>query len=307
MKKTLLAVAVLACSATAHAESIGMSKGKDPDTFFSVVWKSVEVAAAESKTSLVSEIAKEDPGLQVTQIGDFYQSGVDGVVASLASLRGAATMATRAREAHKPLVFVNTSPPADVLGSGVAYVGSKETEAGALQMTEVCRLMRGKGTVAILMGELSHPGARGRTTAGHDVLKSPACGSVELLEEQAANWSRQQAREVVRTWLRAGVKPDAIVANNDDMALGAIDALKDAAVKGTIVAGIDATDVALTAMQAGDLSVTVLQDARQQGETAFAVARAMIAGKTVPSVTMVPFKLITPDRVAQLVHDRSGG
>ncbi len=105
-------------------------------------------------------------------------------------------------------------------------------------------------------------------------------------------------------WLSAGVKFDAVVSNNDEMAIGAIQALKAAGIdmKDVIVAGVDATADALAALQAGDLDVTVFQNAAGQGKGALDTALALAKGETVETKVFVPFELVTPANVADYVN-----
>ncbi len=143
--------------------------------------------------------------------------------------------------------------PADKeLPAKVAFVGSDERDSGTLEMKQVCKLMGGKGEIVVLMGELSNQAARQRTQDVEDVIKSPECSGIKILDKQSGNWDRTQGTDLVTNWLSAGLKPNAIVSNNDEMAIGAIQALKQAGVpKGSIiVAGVDATQDGLAAMKA---------------------------------------------------------
>jgi inositol transport system substrate-binding protein len=100
-------------------------------------------------------------------------------------------------------------------------------------------------------------------------------------------------------WISAGTRFDAVVSNNDEMAIGAIQALKAAGydMSKLIVAGVDGTDDALAAMQAGDLDVTVFQDAAGQGKGAIDTALELAKGETVEQTVWIPFELVTPENV----------
>jgi len=100
-------------------------------------------------------------------------------------------------------------------------------------------------------------------------------------------------------WLTAGIEFDAVIANNDEMAIGAIQALKIAGsdMDDIVVAGIDATPDGLTAMQAGDLDITVFQNARRQGAVALDAALAMSEGTKHDDNLWVPFELVTPQNI----------
>ena len=161
--------------------------------------------------------------------------------------------------------------------------------------------MKGKGRVAVLMGEPFHAAARARTQDIDNVIVTPDCKGLQIVERQAAYWSRDYADQQMQEWLSAGVKFDAVIANNDEMALGAIRAMKrnGMSMKDVVVAGVDATDDALAAMEAGDLDVTILQSASGQGATAVDAAIKLIDGQKVPRENNVPFELVTPQNIAQ--------
>ncbi|MEC5206734.1 ABC-type sugar transport system substrate-binding protein [Vogesella perlucida] len=173
-------------------------------------------------------------------------------------------------------------------------MGSNELESGTLQMKEVCRLMGGKGNIVVMMGDLSNQAARQRTKDVEDVIATPACKGIKIVEKQTAKWSRTEGRDLVMNWLSAGVKFDAVVSNNDEMALGAIQALKAAKRSNVIVAGVDATRDALTAMKSGDMKVTVFQNGAGQGRGAIDVALKLAKGEKVPPMNYIPFELVTP-------------
>ena len=101
-------------------------------------------------------------------------------------------------------------------------------------------------------------------------------------------------------WISAGTRFDAVVSNNDEMAIGAIQALKAAGydMSTMIVAGIDATQDALAAMKAGDLDVTVFQDGAGQGKGAVDAALRLARGdSTVQRTVWIPFELVMPSNM----------
>ena len=148
-------------------------------------------------------------------------------------------------------------------------------------------------------GELSNQAAVQRTKDIHDVIGTPDCSFIKIIDEQTANWSRDQAQNLMTNWLSTGTKFDAVIANNDEMAIGAIQAMKAAGIdmKTVIVGGVDATQDALAAMKAGDLDVTVFQDAAGQGEGALDAALKLAKGEKVERKVYVPFQLVTPENM----------
>jgi len=123
----------------------------------------------------------------------------------------------------------------------------------------------------------------------------------KILDKREGKWSRTQGQDIVTNWLSSGLKFDAVVSNNDEMAIGAINALK-AAKKWTpdfMVAGIDATPDALASMKAGDLKVTVFQNGAGQGTGAVDTAIKMIKKQPVEKFVNIPFELVTPANLSK--------
>ena len=173
------------------------------------------------------------------------------------------------------------------LPAKVAFVGSDERQSGTLQMTEVCRLLHGKGDIVVMIGELSNQSSRQRTQDVYDVIARPECHGIRVLDKQAANWRRTEAADLMTNWLSAGLRPQAVVANDDEMAIGAIQSLRQAKLLAqTVVAGIDATPDGLAAMKAGELKVTVFQNAPGQGRGAVDTALKLARGETVPELQL---------------------
>ena len=212
-------------------------------------------------------------------------------------------MTKLATAAGIPLVYVNRVPADNPLPEKVSFVGSDEKQSGTLEMQEVCKLMGGKGKILLMMGELSNQAARQRTQDVHDVIATPDCSGISIIEQQTGNWSRTQGTDLMTNWISAGHKFDALVSNNDEMAIGAIQALKAAGydMGKVIVAGVDATQDALAAMKAGELDVTVFQNAAGQGQGAVDTALKLAKGEKVESYVWVPFELVTPANMDKYV------
>ena len=133
------------------------------------------------------------------------------------------------------------------------------------------------------------------------MLATKDCSGIKMLDKREGKWQRTQGQDITTNWLSAGLKFDAIIANNDEMAIGAINALK-ASKKWTpasIVAGIDATPDALASMKAGDLKVTVFQNAAGQGSGALEAALKLAKKEKVDRFVNVPFELVTPANLSK--------
>jgi inositol transport system substrate-binding protein len=264
-----------------------------------------EYAASLDGVSLQVEDAQNDVGKQLNQIQNFVASGVDAIIVNPVDTDATVAMSQAAEQAGIPLVYVNREPiNVDDLPDNQAFVASDERESGTLETQEVCRLLKeqGKGEgakILVLMGELSNQAARQRTQDVHDVIATEECSFMEIVEEQTGNWQRTQGGDLMRNWLSAGLEFDAVVSNNDEMAIGAIQAMKAAGMDmgEVIVGGVDATQDALAAMAAGDLDVTVFQNAAGQGQGAVDAALKLAAGEDVEQKVYIPFELVTPENL----------
>ena len=298
-------VALLGCVlpglfAASQAATLGVSMAAFDDNFLTAVRTSMQARARQLNVPIQFEDAQSDIGRQLNQVENFIAQKVDAIVVNPVDTDATPKITRLVTHAGIALVYVNRMPGDKQLPAKVAFVGSDEAQSGTLQMTEICRLMHGKGDIVILIGELSNQSARKRTQDVYDVIATPPCHGIRVLDKQAANWKRTEAADLMTNWLSAGLRPQAVVANDDEMAIGAIQALKQARLlANTIVAGIDATPDALAALKAGDLKATVFQNAAGQGAGAVDVALKLIKGEQVPSLVWVPFELVTP---ANLSH-----
>ena len=153
------------------------------------------------------------------------------------------------------------------------------------------------------MGELSNQAAVQRTEDIDDVIATPECSFIKIIDKQTSNWQRDQAQNLMTNWLSTGAKFDGVIANNDESAIGAIQAMKAAGIdmKSVVVGGVDATQDALAAMQAGDLDATVFQDAAGQGKGSLDAALKLAKGEAVDQKVYIPFQLVTPANIGDFL------
>jgi len=295
----LLAAVLFAVSTAAQAVTVGVSMALFDDNFLTAVRASMKERAQQLNVPIQFEDAQNDIGRQLSQIQNFIAQHVDAIIVNPVDTDATPRMTKLVVAAGIPLVYVNRMPADRQLPPRVSFVGSDETQSGTLEMNEVCRLLNGKGDIVVLMGELTNQSARQRTQDIEQVLAKPACHGIHVLDKQAADWKRTEASDLVTNWLSAGLRPQAVVANDDEMAIGAIQSLRQARLLNTtIVAGIDATPDGLAAVKAGDLRVTVYQNAPGQGRGAVDAALKLARGEPVPSLNWVPFELVTPANLA---------
>ena len=286
----------LAISTSVNAITIGFSVARFDDNFLTVMRNDAVRRAEEAGHTMQVDDAKDDVTTQLSQVQNYIASGVDAIIVNAVDTDTTQAMTKAAEGAGVPLVYVNRQPiDLDALGATTTFVGSNEKWSGTLEAFEMCVQAGGTGTAVMLMGQLSNEAARSRSEDVREVLKLSMCNGIELIEEQTANWDRVQANDLMTNWLAAGLEFNIVFANNDEMAIGSIQALKSAGVSmdDVIIGGVDATEDALNAMQAGDLDVTVFQNAAAQGAGAVDAATALVGGASLPKFVVIPFELVT--------------
>jgi len=303
MKKILIAATTVATlmGSAAVAQNIGATISRFDDNWLTVMRNGMtEHADSLDGVSLQMEDASDDLAKQIDQVTNFVASGVDAIIVNIVDTSAGAAITEAAGDT--PLVFVNREPDnVNDLPPTQAFVASNEIESGTLSAFQVCNNLRAAGkaggaTGYLMNGQLSNQAAVQRSKDVHDIIGIDMCNFMTLIDEQTANWSRDEAQDLMTNWMSSGEPFDFVLANNDEMAIGAIQAMKAAGMDmaDVQVGGVDASQDALLTMQAGDYDVTVFQDAFGQGAGSVDTALALAAGETVDQKVYIPFVLVTP-------------
>jgi ABC-type sugar transport system substrate-binding protein len=307
MKRLLIALAVAtALLSPAFATKISVSMDKFDDNFLTILRNRMsDYAKTLPGVSVQIADAQDDISRQLSQVQNFIANGVDAIIVNPVDTSATVAITKAAADAGVPLVYVNRQPiDVDKLGPKAAFVASNEAESGTLETKEICKLLGGKGSILVIEGQLRNQAAVQRTKDIHEVISTPECTGIKIIAEQTAEWDRTKGQNLMTNWLSKGMKFDAVVSNNDEMAIGALQAMKSAGIdtQKAVVGGIDATQDALASMKAGDLKVTVFQDAAGQGKGAVDMALALAAGKSVDKKVYIPFQLVTPANMEQFMN-----
>ncbi|OPB01976.1 sugar ABC transporter substrate-binding protein [Pseudomonas synxantha] len=283
---------------TFAAYRIGVSIARVDDNFMTYVRSGLEAAAKQQDVQIQFEDAQGDVVRQLNQVEGFLNQKVDAVIVLPVDTAATANITRAAVAAKTPLVYVNRHPDERTLPKGVVTVASNDIEAGQLQMRYLAQKLGGQGNVAIIMGDLAQNATHDRTEGARQVLKD--FPGIKIVEQQSAEWQRNKGMDLTSNWLLAGTQFDAIVANNDEMAIGAAMALQQAGkAKGQIaIVGIDGLPDGLAAIKRGLLAASVFQDPKAQATQAVQAAIKMIKGEPIEAEVWVPFELITPEQVA---------
>ena len=292
----VVVTASAACRRTAEPARpvIGVSMAHFDDNWLTILRTAMADHAASFPEIEVRFVdAQGDVSRQLSQIQNFAAQDAAAIIVNAADTSATPGMTKVARDAGVPLVYVNRRPDEETLPDKVVFVGSEDLQAGTLEMEELARLMNYRGNVAVMVGELASNGAQLRTKAVENVVaKYPG---MKIVEKQVGNFQRERGLDLMNNWLTAGIAIDAVAANNDEMAIGAIMAIHQAGVKPgkILVGGVDATPDALAELAKGTLAVTVFQNARDQARRALDAAVKLSRGEKVDSFVWIPFELVT--------------
>jgi len=277
---------------------IGVAMSNFDDVWLTLVRDAItKWASAHPDVQVTMVDGSDDTAKQVGQVENFLAQGMDAVVILPVDTSATGPVTKAVLKAGKPLVYVNRKPAN--LPKGVVYCGSKSIEAGIMNMEELGKAMGGKGNLAILMGALNHEAAIGRTDGIKQVVKEKF-PDIKITREQVGNWKRAEGKTIMENWLASGQEIDGVASNNDEMALGALQAIKAAGKLGKIfVGGTDASHDALESMDKGELNNTVFQDPVAQGEEGVNAAYLMVKKEPNPKVVdgniWIPYQKVTKE------------
>ena len=240
---------------------------------------------------------KGDSNLQIDQLNEAIANKAAAIV--LLAMDGTSIVPTveKAREAGIPVVIMNR----DVNDPKVIGSLSDDREAGRMQGEFMAKNLPPNAKIVYLMGEsfLSVAVKRWEGFKEACLDKRP---DIQLLASVDGSWSRAEGMKAMTLWLSFFPEIHGVVAANDEMALGAIQALKAAnRLQGCLVTGVDATPDGLAAVEAGELSQTIKQDAEGQAAGAVTLVQGFLSGKAPTESLDIPFTSITQTNVAQFV------
>lgn len=241
---------------------------------------------------LIVNDAQSQADKQASQLDTFVAQKVDAVIISPVDADALASAVKGVVDAGIPVITCS----ADVSGDqGQVWVGSSNENGGQIEMEYVAEQLGGKGNIAVLRGPLGAFAEQGRFAGYEAVLNENP--DIKVVFDQTGNWQREEAMALIENLLTTGTELDAIVCQNDGMALGALEAVKAAGKKDEIIiTGIDAIVDALDSIKAGELDATCFQDAIGQGTNALDMAVKAAKGEAIERMD-IPFELVLKDNV----------
>ena len=218
---------------------------------------------------------KYDANTQNDQFDTMITQKYDAIIFVPIDIQAGAKAVEKASEAKIPVIGSNTRVNSDLL---TAYIGSNDVLSGKMEAEAVLDKMGNKGNVVIIEGPIGQSAQIERRKGNLEAIS--AHPDIKTLEMKTANWSRAEALTLMEDWLtshKGQIK--GVIGQNDEMALGAIQAIKQAGlnVSDFDIAGIDGVTDALLAVKRGEMT-SILQDATAQAQGALDLALHAVLG-----------------------------
>jgi ribose transport system substrate-binding protein len=304
-----LALSVAACGAgDPNRDSAGSSGGSggslrvgvtvyDMSSFITAGKEGMESYAKAHDIQLLWNSANDDVSTQASQVDQLINAGVDAIIVVPVQADSLAPQITAAKQKKIPLLAVNAELTSqDLAGS----VQPDDVAAGAQEMQMMADKLGGKGNIVVLQGPLGGSGEINRGKGIDQVLaKYP---DIKVLAKDTANWKRDEAVNKMKNWLSAfGGQINGVVSQNDDMGLGALQALKESG-KSVPIVGIDGIEDGLNAVKSGDFIGTSLQNGTVELSAGLAVAAKVARGEKVDTTPVYTMPAITQQNVDSAIQ-----
>ena len=271
------------------SKTIGLAISTQNNPFFVELKDGAQKAAASAGLQLVIVDAQDDPARQISGVEDLIQKKVGVILLNPTDSSALAGAVQSANNAHIPVVTLDRA----VDGANVAsHIASDNLAGGAMAAQFLSQQLQGKGNVLELQGVPGTSAARDRGKGFDDEAQKDG---LKIIAQQPANFDRAQGLSVTENLLQAHSDANAIFAQNDEMALGALRALDSGKHGNIIVVAFDGTPDGIKAVKDGKMAATVAQQPGEIGRLGVETAQKLLGGQTVEKSVAVPLKLVTKD------------
>jgi ribose transport system substrate-binding protein len=254
--------------------------------FFVTLKDGAAAKAKELGYDLVVLDSQNDPAKELSNVEDVLNQNVKLVMLNPADSDAAKSSVLAANHKNVPVITLDRSANG---GDVVTHIASDNVAGGRMAADLVIKKLGGKGKVVELEGVPGASAARDRGKGfGDELATAPG---IKIIASQTANFDRTQGLNVMENILQAQPDIDAVFAQNDEMALGAVKAIQ-AANRKMIVVGFDATDDARAAIKAGTMYGTIAQQPAMIGSLGVEAADKVLKGQSVPKFTGVPLQVV---------------
>ncbi|MCD8370231.1 MAG: substrate-binding domain-containing protein [Clostridiales bacterium] len=273
--------------------TLGVVEKSLSNEFWRTLEEGYEKAAEDCGVEIIVKATTDesDETGQQTMTETLVNQGVDALMMSPISDSNLTAAVENANNADIVTVNVNDG----LIAEADYYVGPEAYQNGQLAAAWVSEKLGDEGQVAIVVGMAKAFAARQRTAGFKDWIADNNSG-LEIVAEQNADWDRQKSKELASTWIQQYPDLKAIFCNNDDMALGVVEAVQEVDAD-ILVVGVDGIGEAYDSIRAGKLDATVDSFPYYMAQVATECTLRVLAGEEVPSVVHTPQALISADNI----------
>lgn len=289
MSSILCASLLVGCGQKSNNDTkkIGLIVSTLNNPFFVDLKSGIESEAKKLGYDVVVLDSQNDPAKEVSNMEDISVKNVDIVLLNPVDSDSAIASVMVANNLDLPVITVDRASNG---GNVVSHVASDNVEGGKMAAQYLVEALGNKGNIVELEGTAGSSATRDRGAGFDNEIKN---SNLNIITKQSADFDRTKGLSVMENIIQSKGNIDAVFAQNDEMALGALKALQDANMDDVLVVGFDATDDAVASVQKGDMAATIAQQPKLIGETAVELAHRYLSGEKVENFAPVELKLIT--------------
>ena len=240
--------------------------------------------------------ANQDPAKTVSQIEQCIASGVKGIVTDPSSYEGITAGVLAAKSAGVPLVLVHEDV-VDWQQNATAFIGQNFVNGGMQKMQQVMKDFPNGANLAVLYGEVCNKAQIAINQGYKEALKGQEAKYPYVFDGEG-RWAAENALDLVSAWLSSGKQIDAIVCNNDGMAIGALQAVTSAGLAGKIlIYGLDAQQDVCTEINKGVIRATIFSNSDEEARVGVDTVLKAIRGEPFQKEVLLPMELVTKDNI----------
>jgi len=269
-----------------NTNKIGLIVSTLNNPFFVDLKSGIESEAKKLGYDVVVLDSQNDPAKEVSNMEDISVKDVDVVLLNPVDSDSAIASVMVANNLDLPVITVDRVSNG---GKVVSHVASDNVEGGKMAAKYLVEKLGNKGNIVELEGIAGSSATRDRGDGFDNKVKN---SNLQIITKQSADFDRTKGLSVMENIIQSKGNIDAVFAQNDEMALGALKALQDANMKDVLVVGFDATDDAVISVQKGDMAATIAQQPKLIGKTAVNLAHRFLSGEKVENFAPVELKLI---------------
>jgi inositol transport system substrate-binding protein len=268
------------------------------EPFFVAVKRELDAEAGRLGVMIAVEDGQSNSAKQTADIQAAITGGAQGIILAPNDVNALAPGVEEVIKAGIPVVTLDRR--VDSTSVKVPHVGADNVAGGRIMAQWVIDAFPNGARILLITGQLGSSPSIDRTRGIKETLGA-AGGKYQIVAEQSATWKREQGLTVTQNVLTSlgGQSLQAVVAESDEMALGALEALRSSGVSGVKVIGFDATPEALKLIRSGDMAATVEQSPKAQARAALEQLVARIRKQTPMAGASIAPVLITPSNVTQ--------